>query len=131
MAREDGVTVFLCSHILADVTRLARRIGIIHQGTLLQELDVDELERNRKRRLVVRVRDGAAARAALAAEGFTVRDASGGALAIDAAAALDRPEDISTRLVQAGCPPIELKIEEEDLEGYFLRLVGMGGESLP
>jgi ABC-2 type transport system ATP-binding protein len=86
--------------------------------------------RNRKRRLVVRARDGAAARAALAAAGFTVRAAPDGALAIDDAAALDRPEDIATRLVREGYPPIELKIEEEDLEGYFLRLVGMGGESL-
>ena len=37
LTREQGVTVFMSSHILAEVTRLARRIGIIHQGHLLQD----------------------------------------------------------------------------------------------
>ncbi len=53
LTREQGVTVFMSSHILAEVSRLAQRIGIIHKGHLLQELNIDELERNRRRRLVV------------------------------------------------------------------------------
>jgi len=48
LTREQGVTVFMSSHILAEVSRLARRIGIIHKGHLLQELNMDELERNRR-----------------------------------------------------------------------------------
>jgi len=46
----------MSSHILAEVARLAKRIGIIHKGRLLQELDIDELERNRRRRLLLRTR---------------------------------------------------------------------------
>src|SRR5512146_579859 len=57
LTREQGLTVFMSSHILAEVSRLARRIGIIHEGRLLQELNVDELERNRRRRLLLRARD--------------------------------------------------------------------------
>jgi ABC-2 type transport system ATP-binding protein len=52
LTREHGGTVFMSSHILAEVSRLAGRIGIIHKGSLLQELSIDELERNRKRRLL-------------------------------------------------------------------------------
>ena len=52
LTRQEGVTVFMASHILAEVARLAQRIGIIHQGRLLQELDLAGLERNRRRRLV-------------------------------------------------------------------------------
>src|SRR5574341_278480 len=37
LAREQGVTVFMSSHILSEVSRLAERIGIIHQWRLLQE----------------------------------------------------------------------------------------------
>ncbi len=66
LTREQGVTVFLASHILAEVSRLAQRIGILHQGRLLQELDVDELEQHRRRRLLLRARDLEAARLALA-----------------------------------------------------------------
>ena len=65
LTRQQGVTVFMSSHILAEVSRLAQRIGIIHEGKLLQELNVDELERNRKRRLLLRVRDIDTARQAL------------------------------------------------------------------
>ena len=57
LTREQGVTVFMSSHILAEVARLAQRIGIIHEGRLLQELNIDELERNRNRRLVLRTRE--------------------------------------------------------------------------
>ena len=32
LAREHGVTVFLSSHLLAEVARLATRVGIIHHG---------------------------------------------------------------------------------------------------
>ena len=32
LTREQGVTVFMASHILAEVSRLAHRIGIIHEG---------------------------------------------------------------------------------------------------
>jgi ABC-2 type transport system ATP-binding protein len=57
LTRKQGATVFMSSHILAEVSRLARRIGIIHAGRLLQEVDIDELERNRRRRLLLRVRE--------------------------------------------------------------------------
>ncbi len=69
LTRKQGVTVFMSSHILAEVARLAGRIGIIHQGRLLQELNMDELERNRKRRLLLRARDVEAAQRALLAAG--------------------------------------------------------------
>ncbi|NLG68371.1 MAG: ABC transporter ATP-binding protein, partial [Firmicutes bacterium] len=38
LAYERGVTVFFSSHILGEVSRVAKRIGIVHQGRLLQEL---------------------------------------------------------------------------------------------
>ena len=50
---ERGLTIFMSSHILAEVDRLATRIGIIHNGRLVEELDKGELERRRRRRLVV------------------------------------------------------------------------------
>src|SRR5512133_1556978 len=34
LTREHGTTVFMSSHILAEVSRLAQRIGIIHNGRL-------------------------------------------------------------------------------------------------
>lgn len=127
LAQEQGVTVFMSSHILGEVSRLAKRIGIIHQGRLLQELDVDELERNRRRRLVVRTRDCQAARSVLLSAGFSADITSDGTIEVKDNAAIERPDDIATRLVNAGHAPTRLDVEQEDLEHYFLRLVGMDG----
>jgi ABC-2 type transport system ATP-binding protein len=37
LAAERGVTVFMSSHILGEVAHLADRIGIVHEGRLLEE----------------------------------------------------------------------------------------------
>jgi len=129
LTSREGVTVFMSSHILAEVSRLAQRIGIIHAGRLLQESNLDELERNRRQRLLVRVRDPQAARAVLMAAGQPVGVSRDGTLELAGPAALERPDEIATRLVQAGVPPTQLVVEQEDLEEYFLRLVGEKGIS--
>jgi ABC-2 type transport system ATP-binding protein len=127
LTRDQGVTVFMSSHILAEVARLASRIGIIHQGRLLQELDAEALERDRRRRLLVRARDGEAALRALTAAGHTAAALPDGAIELAAAAAIVAPDDIASLLVRSGAPPMQLMLEEEELEQYFLRLVGASG----
>lgn len=127
LTREQGVTVFLASHILAEVSRLARRIGIIHQGHLLQELSTDELERNRRRRLLLRARDVESARQVLIDAGQPAELLQDGTIELKNASSVERPDDINCLLVQAGTPPTQLAVEEEELEQYFLRLVGMDG----
>ncbi len=125
--RQQGVTVFMCSHILAEVARLAQRIGIIHEGRLLQELDVDQLERNRRRRLLLRVKDSAEACQVLATAGQPAKILQDGALELDNNFSVEHPEQINSLLVQSGLAPTQLMVEEEELEQYFLRLVGLNG----
>ena len=125
LTRQQGVTVFMSSHILAEVSRLARRIGIIHQGRLLQELNIDELERNRNRRLLLRVREVELAQRALVTAGQAAKIFPDGAIELDNPAAVERPDEINALLVMAGVAPTQLVVEEEELERYFLRLIGM------
>jgi ABC-2 type transport system ATP-binding protein len=127
LTRAQGVTVFMSSHILAEVSRLAGRIGIIHQGHLLQELNTHELERNRRRRLLLRARDVETAHRALIAAGQPAEILPDGTIQLKNAACVERPDDINCLLVNAGTPPTQLVVEEEELEQYFLRLVGMDG----
>ncbi len=124
---DHGGTVFMSSHILAEVSRLAGRIGIIHQGHLLQELNIDELERNRKRRLLIRTGDSEQARRLLVAAGEPAEILPDGSIELKSASALEHPEEINRILVEAGSSPTQLVVEEEELEQYFLRLVGMEG----
>jgi ABC-2 type transport system ATP-binding protein len=53
MALNHGVTVFISSHILGEIARLATRIGIIHQGKLIQEVDTQKLENCCKKTLQI------------------------------------------------------------------------------
>jgi ABC-2 type transport system ATP-binding protein len=126
LAQEQGVTIFLSSHILGEVARLAHRIGIIHEGKLIQELDVGELERSRRRQLHLRTRDLQAGCAILAAAGY-MPAIEGDRLMLNDPQAIVSPETIATLLVGAGHPPTLLAVEQEDLEHYFLRLVGTAG----
>jgi len=126
LTRQQGLTVFMSSHILAEVARLAGRIGIIHQGRLLRELSSAELERERRRRLVLRARDSAAAHHALRSAGLAPQSLPDGGLALADPASVERPDEVNSLLVNAGTPPAHLVVEEEELEEYFLRLVGVG-----
>jgi ABC-2 type transport system ATP-binding protein len=128
LTRQEGVTVFMSSHILAEVSRLAKRIGIIHEGRLIQEMDVAELERNQRRHLLVRARDIGTAQRVLSAAGYPGVIHPDGILELNQVAAIEHPEDIASLLVQSGTPPTQLLVEEEELEQYFLRLIGANGE---
>jgi ABC-2 type transport system ATP-binding protein len=125
LAQEKGVTVFMSSHILSEVDRVATRIGIIHEGRLIEELTSAELAHRRARRLVVDARDRDAARMALVAAGYAVTPHGGdGPLVLEEERAVDAPDEVARVLVSAGAPPTRLAVEQEDLEQHFLRLTG-------
>ena len=128
LATEHGVTVFMSSHILGEVDRLATRIGIVHRGRLVEELDRETLERHRDRRLEVEATDLDRAEAALRAAGLTPtrRGPDGGPAVLELrdARALDAPDEIAVVLVAAGAPPTRLAIAREALEDHFIRLTG-------
>jgi ABC-2 type transport system ATP-binding protein len=123
----QGGTVFMSSHILAEVSRIAGRIGIIHQGHLLQELNLDMLEKNRKRRLLLRARDTEVAQRTLIAAGQPADILPDGTIVLSNPLAIEHPDEINSLLVTAGVSPTHLMVEEEELEQYFLRLIKMEG----
>jgi len=129
LTRNQGVTIFMSSHILAEVARLAKRIGIIHKGRLLQELSIDEMQRNRNRRLVLRTHENEKGRQALIAGGYPARILIDGSIELKDPQAIEHPDDIAKLLVQKGNPPIQLVVEEEELETYFLRMIGIEGKN--
>lgn len=120
----QGVTVLLSSHILTEVARLATRIGVIHDGRLVREITADHLAENVQQRLSVSVRDYPAATKALSAAGFHAVRTDGDRILLTDSRAVAEPEFVVTVLVAAGCPPYRLVVEQDDLETFFLRVVG-------
>jgi len=122
LAREKGVTIFMSSHILTEVDRLATRIGIIHKGRLIEELNTDRLEQLRARKLIVQARDMEGAKQAILKAGLHLMEAKDHSLFLDEMRAVESPDEVARLLVNAGMPPTRLAVEQENLEEYFLRL---------
>ena len=124
LAGDEGVTLLLSSHLLGEVARLATRIGVLHEGRLVDEFDAAALPARVGRHLEVCTRDNARALTVLAAAGLDPRVTDDGGLRLDARWATVSPEAVATTLVDGGVPPTRLAVVEEGLETYFLRLVG-------
>jgi ABC-2 type transport system ATP-binding protein len=125
-----GVTIFISSHILGEISKFATRIGIIHEGKLVQELDSARLENLSRKRLVTAARDMNRAHAVLSANGYSVEKTANDHFIVNGKEATDKPDEVASIMSGSGCPPTLLKVEEEDLETYFLRTIGMKGGSV-
>lgn len=125
LATEHGVTIFMSSHILSEVNRLATRIGVVHRGQLVKEFDSAELAEQEQRRLMVDVKDTAAALTILENAGILAQADNKDSIAITDIVTTQHPEEVATLLVRAGYPPTRLVVERRDLESYFLSRVGM------
>ncbi len=121
---DDGVTVFMSTHIIGEVARLADRIGIIHAGRLIEEIPGGRFGTTGGERLVADFRSPAiAVRAAEAlCSGGLDAQARETSLVSTAPDAVRRPDQVATMLVEAAAPPTYLAVEHEDLEQHFLRL---------
>jgi ABC-2 type transport system ATP-binding protein len=122
VSRESGVTVFISSHLLSEVSQLATRVGVIRAGSLIEVIEMDSLRKTLSR-VVVEARDLAAAAAALAAAGFAATWSGSAQLLVSHPRAIEAPDELATLLVNAGAPPTRLAVMHDDLERYFLHLV--------
>lgn len=121
-----GVTVFISSHNLGEISKTATRIGIIHSGVLVKEISSDKLDSLLNKYLLIDTRDRKGAAAFLSGKGIIVEYADDGMLRLTSPDTCKKPEQINTMLVKGGFPPFYLKVQKEDLESYFLRIIGEG-----
>lgn len=122
LSTEEGVTVFMSSHILAEVAQVADRIGIVHEGHLTEELDREELRARARPFLEVRAGNRTEARRTLIEAGFSAIEEAESGLRVFGDA--DRASDIARVLVRGGVELTALIPAQEDLESYFLRRTG-------
>lgn len=127
LARNHGVTIFISSHILGEISRFATRIGIIHEGFMIRESGVDQLESSRYRALHVDTLDNQKAFDLLTSRGYSPASLPNGSLELKSENAIRHPEKISALLAGGGLPPTRIAVEEEDLEHYFFRIIQTNG----
>jgi ABC-type multidrug transport system ATPase subunit len=120
-----GTTVFLSSHLLAEVELICSRAAIVDKGRLVAQDRVEALLGPTGRVLVTTPDVGAAADLAAALPGVRLGERGRDRLAVH----LDgtAPEALNRRLVDGGIRVRELLVERPTLEDVFLRLTGAPG----
>ncbi|NJO92439.1 MAG: ABC transporter ATP-binding protein, partial [Chloroflexia bacterium] len=124
LVKNHNTTIFLSSHILSEISKVATRIGIVHNGKLITEINTNELEHQIIKKLSVNTVDNQKALQILNDNYFSSTVNESGLIESVDNKAITEPESISTLLVNSGVPPKMLHVIEEDLEAYFLRMIG-------
>lgn len=136
----DGATVFVSSHLLAEVEQMCTHAAVMSQGRLVAQGPLGELRRAGSARIRLLTPDAGAARAVLAGLGLAAEAGGsqsdgemlfaavgplveGGALPADGG---PLPEDIVGHLVAAGVRVRGFAVERESLEDRFVALTGEG-----
>ncbi len=119
---ETGQTVFFSSHQLHEVERVADTIGIIHQGKLVFNKNLDEIKNNMKRIRVV-FNEGTSTPRLEKWPGVSTMTGQGRGWIIDCDNCL---EEIKARLNELN--PVDLEVIDISLEDTFIRYTG-GGEN--
>jgi ABC-2 type transport system ATP-binding protein len=120
----DGITVFVSSHLLAEVEQVCSHVGVMRAGKLVFQGSLAELRRTAAARVVVRTADVAAAAEVFAKLGLADPVPGEGVIAAELGDA--EPERICAELVHAGVGVRGLSVESPSLEDLFVGLTGEG-----
>ena len=128
----DGTTVFVSSHLLAEVEQVCTHVGVMSQGRLVGQGPLETLRELTRPRLRVETPDPAQAGEVLRHFGLAdVRVEPAAALAGSAAVVTAETngtaaEDVCAALVAAGVRVRGLRTEHGSLEDSFVALTGEG-----
>lgn len=127
LAEKRQITIFMSSHILSEVQQIATKIGIIHQGRLLEEIAIEELKMRNRRYIEVKVSSDSKAALLLESElgilNYEVHENS----TIRIYSHYDRISEINKLFVEKGIDVKKLILSEDNLEDYFIYLTGGKG----
>lgn len=125
LKEEQNMTIIISSHILEELSKIATHYGIIHNGSLIQELTREELMLRCSERMELVLDHPKQALPILDRMGFTeyqVIDKH----TIHIYERLEESAAVNMELSRAGIPVKGIGITSEELENYFLHLTGGG-----
>jgi ABC-2 type transport system ATP-binding protein len=120
----EGTTIFVSSHLLAEVEQICSHVGVMRAGKLVFEGTLAELRGGGVTRIVVSTPDVAAASSVLAKLGLADVRSTGQQVSAELGA--ERPEFVCAELVHAGVPVAGLATPRPSLEDRFVELTGEG-----
>ena len=128
LTNDLGITILISSHKLEEISKIATRIVIIHEGKLIKEVESKELDKYLEKKLLVSGSNNRAMKEILSNNGYQVNfkldlEKNIPFLELIDKKSVESPEEIATLLVNEGYPPKFLVVEKEDLEDYFFRIL--------
>ena len=117
------MTICISRHILEELSKVATDYGIIHNGSLLQEITREELIRRCSERIELTLDNPKQAIPVMDSMGFTnyqVTDKEH----IHIFERLNESAALNMELAKSGIPVKGISITSEELETYFLNLTG-------
>jgi len=127
LAAEFGITIFLSSHLLSEVEQVANHIGIIHQGKLVFQGTLAELQAERHEHLTIGVTQPDQAANCLTAAGWSVKRLNDGLLGV-AATTREAAFRINSLLVGQRLDVFHIALTQASLEDIFLNLTNSSAE---
>jgi ABC-2 type transport system ATP-binding protein len=121
----DGMTVFVSSHLLAEVEQMCTHVGIMSEGRLVVQGTLESLQDKDAAIVTITTPDLAGATRVLASLGLSAAAATGNdqvSTSLGSVAA----EAITVALVRAGVPVRGLAVSRPTLEDKFVELTGEG-----
>jgi len=120
----DGTTVFVSSHLLAEVEQVCSHVGVMRTGVLVFQGTLEDLRSRGTSRILVRTAEPALASRVLTRLGLADVLAADGE--VSAQLGRQAPEEICAELVHAGVPVAGLETPRSSLEDLFVELTGEG-----
>jgi bacitracin transport system ATP-binding protein len=127
LSEEKGITILISSHILNEIEQMANHIGIINEGKLLQEIDMNDIHKINKKYTKLVVSDSKKAaflfERELNIKNFAVQDDNSiRVYDVDLNFA-----NINRALMNGGIDVMQIAPFEDTLEDYFTKLTGGNG----
>ena len=127
LVRDDGLTVFVSSHLLSEVEQVADHVGVLHLGRLRYQGSLSALRDSLPSVLELRCDDPQRAAEMLEALGWKVRRDASDLLHVQGSIQSD--SDINRQLVEAGIAVSQLHRPPVSLEQAFFELTGQAERS--
>lgn len=124
LSQKNHITVLISSHILSEIQHLATKIGIIHKGKLIEEIESDILQKKNRNYIEVKVNDDKKASMLLEHNlkiGDYIIPEKG---IIKVYERLNESAEINKMLVQNDVQVREITLMRDSLEDYFIKLTG-------
>ncbi len=122
LCTELHTTVIISSHILEELSKVASRYGIIHNGQLIDELTKEELNARCTPHIFIRTKDATQTSVALQKIGVTQYEFKEDHFEINER--LDQISELNIQLARENVQITELRLEGQSLEEYYFRLTG-------